>query len=177
MQIHIICNSKTGFTKRYADWIAKEIDAVVLPYSELPHTNIDINDVVIFGSRLHAGKIEYLEKIKRRFINHRHLIVFATGGVPASVTGATEKIWANNFTEEEIKRIPHFYMQGGINYEKMKFIDRTMMKVAAKIMSKSAEKNGTDVDAQRIRQSYDIASREHITPLVDYILSHYRNHS
>ncbi len=170
MKTFIICNSKTGFTKQYADWIAEETGGVVLPYKGFAKTPIGTEDLVIFGSRLHAGRIEYLPKIKPLFKN---LIVFAVGGVPGSVTDAVEKIWAGNFTEEERARIPRFYMQGGICYEKMGFVDRTMMKAVAKLMSRQNDKDASEkAFASNIQNSYDISSREYIEPLVEHVANY-----
>ncbi len=163
MKTFIIHNSKTGFTERYARWIAEETGGTLLPYKSCSDAPIGKDDVVIFGSRLHAGRIEHLDRIKRRFKSR--LVVFAVGGVPGDVTDALEKIWAENFTEDERARIPHFYMQGGINYERMGFIDRTMMKTAAKVMSRRQDKGF----ASMIQSSYDISSKEFIKPLVDYV--------
>ncbi len=163
MKTFIVYNSKTGFTERYAQWIAEETGGTLLSYKKCSDAPIAPDDLVIFGSRLHAGKIEHFDKIKRRFTSR--LAVFAVGGVPGDVADALEKIWAGNFTEEERARIPHFYMQGGINYEKMGYIDRTMMKTAAKFMSRQQDKGF----ASMIQNSYDISSREYIRPLVDYV--------
>ncbi len=96
MKTYIICNSKTGFTRRYADWIAEETGGTVLPYADFTKATIGPDDLVIFGSRLHAGRIEHLEAIKRRFKNR--LIVFAVGGAPADIAGAAEKLWAENLS-------------------------------------------------------------------------------
>ncbi len=174
MKIHIICNSKTGFTKQYADWISEEIGGSVQQYKGFSEAVINADDLVIFGSRLHAGKIEYLSKVKARLQNHRNFIVYTVGGVPGNVTEAVDKIWAGNFTEEELARIPRFYMQGGINYEKMGFLDRTMMKTAAKVMNRQNDMNAADkAFAKSIQNSYDISSREYIRPLVDYVRETY----
>ncbi len=163
MKVFIIFNSKTGFTERYAKWIAEETGGELLPYRNGFDAPTGPDDLVIFGSRLHAGSIEHFDKIKRRFKGR--LVVFAVGGVPGDVTGALEKIWAGNLTEEERARIPHFYMQGGISYERMGFIDRTMMKTAAKVMGRQKDKGF----ASMIQNSYDISSKEYIKPLVDCV--------
>ncbi|HCC37472.1 MAG TPA: hypothetical protein DEQ14_07565 [Treponema sp.] len=170
MKIYIICNSKTGFTRRYADWIAEETGAVVIPYKKYDKTVINTEDAVIFGSHLHAGRIEYLDKIKARFKSHKKFAVFAAGGTPGASAESIEKVWNTNFTTEELVLIPHFYMQGGINYEKMGFLDRMLMKTVAKMMSKQRHLSAADAGfAEAIQNSYDISSREYIRPLVDYI--------
>ncbi len=170
MNVYIICNSKTGFTRRYADWIAEETGGTVMSYEKLGKTGIDAEDIVIFGSRLHAGRIEYLDKIKARLKSHRRFIVFATGGAPNAAAEVHEKIRNMNFTEQERVTIPYFYMQGGLNYERMGMLDRILMKTAAKVMSNKKTLGPEDAGfAKAIRSSYDIASREYIRPLVEYL--------
>jgi menaquinone-dependent protoporphyrinogen IX oxidase len=175
MKVIIICNSKTGFTRQYSDWIAEDVEGAMIPYKEFfgkPDRikNIEADDIVLFGSRLHAGRIEYLDKVKTHFARHPHFIVFAVGATPVKSPEAIEKLWADNLTEDEKNRIPHFYMQGGLNYEKMSIIDRTLMKTVAKIMAKKANQpeEGTDV-ADNIAESFDASSREYIKPLTDFI--------
>ena len=64
------------------------------------------------------------------------MIVFATGGMPNSAVDTLEEMWRNNLTADEMKEIPHFYMQAGICYEKLGPIDKAMMKMAASMMAK-----------------------------------------
>lgn len=172
MKIYLIYNSKTGFTKKYAEWIAEEIVCNVVPFADMSKIAINADDVIIYGSRIHAGKIEYLDKVKTYFSHHtrQNLIVFATGGTVASAESAIDRIWAENFTQTEIKSIPHFYMQSGIDYQKMGFADRTIMKIVAKLMrrkkDKSEEEKGFE---QAIQNSYDHSSKDYIMPLVNFI--------
>ncbi len=170
MKTYIICNGKTGFTQQYADWIAEETGGTVLPYKGFTKTAIDINDIVIYGSRVHIGKIEHLDKVKGAFQNHRNFAVFATGGMPAAAGEAVEKFWAENLTREELGKIPHFYMPGGINYEKMGAVERTLMKTFAKMMAGQKDKSDADAAfAARLQSSYDISSKEYIGPLVEAV--------
>jgi len=160
MKIIIVYNSKTGFTKRYAEWIAEEMNCDILPYKEFTEATANGFDIIIFGSRLFVGKVEYLDKIKSYISKHpeQKLIVFATGATPAAEEETINKIWTDNFSETEIKTIPHYYMQGGLDYGKMGFADGTMMKVAAKLSKDPA-----------LKKSYDIASRKFIAPLLNHL--------
>ena len=134
MKITVYYNSKTGFTEKYADWIAEELKCSIFSYKDFSKNILCENSLVIFGSRIHAGKIEYLNKVKTCFTDKRNLIVFVTGATPALETTVIEKMWEANFTNEEIKIIPHFYMQSGLNYEKMGLVDRNIMKIVAKLI-------------------------------------------
>ena len=174
MEIIIYYNSKTGFTKKYADWIAEELKCSILPYRDFIKNAPNKNSIVIFGSRLHAGKIEYLNKVKSCFADKQNLIVFVTGATPAAETTVIEKMWEANFTNDEIKIIPHFYLQSGLNYAKLGFIDRNIMKIVSKLVDGKKNKNETENGfSQAIKTSHDISSREYITPLLKYIRNKY----
>ena len=172
MRTIIIYNSKSGFTKRYAYWISEEIDCTIQPYRDFSKSIIDSNDIIIFGSRVHAGKIEYLNRFKSYFNDQsiKKLIVFVTGATPIAAEDAIKKIWANNFSEIEVKSVPHFYMQSGLNYEEMGFVDRTIMKTVSKLMSGKKDKNDEEAGfEQAIGNSHDISSKKYIAPLVNFI--------
>ena len=174
MEINIYYNSKTGFTKKYASWIADELKCSIFPYKDFRKSVISESSIVIFGSRIYAGKIEYLNKVKACFSNKRNIIIFVTGATPLSETAAIEKIWATNFTDNEKKDIPHFYMQSGLDYAKMGFIDLIMMKILAKFIGRKKNKNETEKGIeQAIKKSYDVSSKEHITPLLKYVRDKY----
>ena len=171
MKICVVANSKTGFTKRYADWIAEELSCAVIPYTDFTKSMADENGLVIFGSRLHAGRIEYLNKVKPLFENSfSKLIVFAVGAAPVSATSAINKFWADNFTAAELSAIPRFYMQGGLSYEKMNLLDKIMMKAAALIMGRKNISDETEEGfTEDISKSFDSSSREYIRPLVSFV--------
>ena len=172
MKIIVIYNSKTGFTKRYVDWIAEEIECEIHPYKNFDKINIKPENIIIFCSRIHAGKVEYLDKIKSQFYNPttKNLIVVATGATPVAAEDVINKIWTNNFTETELESLPHFYMQSGLDYNKMSFIDRTTMKMAARIMNKKKNKDDNEAGfEQAIQSSYDISSKEYVKPLINFI--------
>jgi len=168
MKIVLFYNSKTGFTKKYADSIAQELDCDVKPYKDFEKTPINADDIVIFGSRILAGRIEYLDKVKARVKSN--LVVFAVGAAPADAESTINKLWADNFTESEINTIPHFYMQGGLDYDKMSFVSRSVMKTIAKLLSKKKDKTEEEADfEQAISASCNNSSKEYVMPLVDFV--------
>lgn len=172
MRIIVIYKSKTGFTKRYAEWIAEELKCDILDYKNLSRSSIAEYDFVIYGSRVHAGKIDGIKKIKALFSDNEmsKLIIFATGATPLEVEDVINTIWKSNFSNEELKIISHFYMQGGLNYEKMGILDRMIMKILAKILSRKKDKSSDEAGfEQAIGSSYDISSREYIAPLIQFV--------
>ncbi len=43
------------------------------------------------------------------------LVVFATGATPLAAEDTVNTIWKANISKEELMKIPHFYMQSGLN--------------------------------------------------------------
>ncbi|KAB3533450.1 hypothetical protein F8154_10635 [Alkaliphilus pronyensis] len=172
MKTIVIYKSKTGFTKMYAEWIGEELNCDISSYENFPLSTIAEYDCVIYGSRVHAGKVDGIKEIKELFVGciTTKLVVFATGGTPLEAKDVINKIWQRVFSEKELKTIPHFYMQSGLNYKKMSFGDRTIMKTLAKILGRKKIKNSAETGCEKaIANSYDISSRKYIVPLVEFV--------
>lgn len=170
MKILITYKSKTGFTKDYAEMISKKIDCTVKDFNNTSSEDMSDYDVVVFGSRLHAGRVDGFEKAKEMFTksNAKKLFVFVTGATPLEAKEAIDEVWNKNLTAEEMSNIPHFYMPSGLRYEKMNLTDKAMMKLAAVMMKNKKEKSDFEQGfEQAISSSYDISSEEYIFPLVE----------
>lgn len=165
----ILYNSKTGFTQRYAQLMAQELDCPACPLKDAP-ADLSQYGVVMFGSRLHAGVLDGWKKAQKRLTQRgaKKLVVFATGAMPNEAEDAVQRMWEQNLTARERQDIPHFYLQAGLCYEKMGGVDRAMMKFAAWAMTRKKAKTEEDQAFQNaIRQSYDISDPKYIKPVVD----------
>ena len=171
MKTIIIYKSHTGFTERYARWIGEALSCDTSSFKEFKTANLKNYDLVIYGGRVHAGKIDGLKKMKQLLaaVGSPKLVIFATGATPKEEEDIINGMWKGNLSEEELATIPHFYMPSGLNYEKMGFLDRSIMKMLSKMLSKKKDK--TEVEAgsmQAISSSHDISSKDYITPLIEY---------
>lgn len=176
MKALIIYKSKTGFTQKYAEWIQEATKFDIISYENILEATLLTYELIIFGSRIHAGKVDGLKKIKEMLLDNERpqLVVFATGGTPIEAEEVIESIWKASFTAEELSTIPHFYMPAGLNYQKMGMGDKLIMKTLAKILKNTNNKNPVEAGCeQAIGQSYDIAAQEYISPLLKYLEIHH----
>ncbi len=172
MKIVLVCKSCSGFTERYARWICQEAGCTLLPWKDASASALSGCDVLVFGSRLHAGSVDGLKKARRLFEKSGagEFIVFATGAMPNTATDTIEEIWRRNLTAEELRAVPHFYMQAGICYERLGPVDRAMMKLAASVIAKQGAKDPMEAQMlQAVKGSYDICDRQYIAPLVEHL--------
>lgn len=116
----ILYNSKTGFTKQYAELLALELGCTALPLSRAP-ADLSGYDAVVFGSRLHAGMLDGWKKARKLLAKRgaKKLAVFATGAMPNGAEEQLRQVWGQNLTPGEREAVPHFYLQAGLCYEKM----------------------------------------------------------
>jgi len=171
MRCLVIYKSKTGFTEKYAKWIAQELSADIYSHGEINTEIFKDYDVIIYGGSLHTVGIEGIKLLKDN-LNHltdKKLIVFAVGATP--YRGETIKeIKQNNFTGEQLGKISFFYLRGGFNYDKLPFIDKVLMKL---LQLKLKMKKNLTPDEKGMLNAYkkpvDFTRRENIEDIISYI--------
>ena len=171
----LVCyKSVTGFTKKYAEMIAEELDCTLMDFKEVTVETLSQYDTVVFGGRCYAGAIDGLKKVKELIAkcNVKNFVVFAVGATPNIAEETIQETWRRNLTPDELHSISHFYMQGGLSYEKMPLHEKLMMKAFAAVMKSKIKKDKTEKDQEFIRMissSYDISEKEYIEPLVSFL--------
>lgn len=171
MKTIVIYTSQTGFTKRYAQWIAEATGADCLALSAAKKKNLDAYEALVFGGWACAGGISKLGWFKGNLDRwpDKKLITFCVGASPMD-SPEVEPALRRNFTDSERERISVFYCPGGLNYEKMPAPSRLMMKIFVRTLK--AKKDKTEMDQEMIKMlsdSYDISDRKYIEPILEAI--------
>lgn len=171
MKTAVIYNSQTGFTKRYAQWIAKAAGADLFEISGAKKKDLDPYGTIVFGSWACAGSLNKLNWFKSNMDRwaDKRLIVFCVGGSPIDspdVKTALERM----FTGSAAKRVRVFYCPGGFDYEKMSVPSKLMMKMFIKTLR--AKKDKTEAEEEMIEMisgSYDLSDKKYIGPILEYL--------
>ena len=169
MKTIVIYNSQTGFTKRYAEWIAEATGADCLELSIAKKKDLTAYEAIIYGGWAHAGSISKIGWFKGNIDKwaDKKLIVFCVGGGPID-NPEIETALKQNFNESEQKRVNTFYCPGGFNYEKMSIPSKLMMKMFVKTLK--AKKDKTEEEQAMIKMitsSYDISDKKYIEPILE----------
>lgn len=168
-KILVVYKSVTGFTKEYAEMIAREVNGTLMNLKQVTAETMSGFDAVIFGGRIHAGTVDGLKAAKEFFQGSQasRFLVYATGAMPQDAKEKIEEMWLNNFSAAELAEIPRFYLPGGLRYDKMPLLDKMMMKAFGAMMKKKKNKTKEEEQfAKAITGSYDISSKEYIRPLL-----------
>lgn len=123
MKILVTYQSKTGFTKKYAEWISEELKCDLKELKKVK--DVKDYDLIIHGGWIMGGVIKGLNKIKK--LSPDKLIVFGVGLTPKKDLDTSKMIKDN-----KLENIPFFYYEGGTNPKKMGFVGRTIVKLVTK---------------------------------------------
>lgn len=169
MKTVVIYNSQTGFTKRYAEWIAEATGADCFALAEAKKKSMDDYDAIVFGGWACAGGISKLSWFKSNIDkwNGKKLIAFCVGGSPIENPEIDEAL-KKNFTDVERERVSVFYCPGGFNYDKMSAPSKLMMKMFIKALKAKKDKTEEDeIMIKMISSSYDISDKKYIEPILE----------
>lgn len=170
MKSIVIYNSKTGFTKRYAEWIGQAAACECVELKQAGKINLMEYDAVVFGGWFMAGKVTRLDWFKKKMpalaSGGKKLLVYAVGATPAESPDISVAM-RKNFSDNEWGKVKVFYCPGGLNYDKMNFASKLVMKMLSKALS--SKKDATEAEkeqAKMVLSSYDLSDKKYIEPLL-----------
>ena len=146
MKTIVIYKSKTGFTKKYAKWIAEDLTADIFEVSKVTINKLIEYDTIIYGGSLYAVGINGVKLITQNInkLKDKKVVVFATGASP-SRDDVVNEVRNKNFTKEQKEHIKFFYLRGGFNYSKLNPFDKILMLLLKwKIKNKKKEELTND---------------------------------
>lgn len=171
MEAIVVYRSKTGFVKKYAEWIAQELSIKAVPGEKIDVGDLKDYDTVIFGGGLYAGGINGIKLVKRTLevYDDKRIILFSTGASPGRGE-EIEEVWNKAFTNDERKKIRLFYLRGGFDYDKLGMKDKMLMKLLKKKLESKKERTE---DEQGMLDAYDdpvdFTNRDNIKELIELV--------
>lgn len=156
----IVYESKTGFTKRYADMLAAKTRLKVFRVIELAKVNQD--EEIIFLGWMKIGKIQGLDKLRK--YNVKAICGSGTGRIAEP---NPEEVIARN----KITGMPFFYVRGGcFPLKELKGIDRIMLTLFVKMLKRRKNKDERQEEAiSIIENGFDGVNEENLEPVVEWL--------
>lgn len=169
MKAIVVYASQTGFTKRYAEWIAEELECEAVPVERAGEVDPGAFDVVVFGGWLHAGGLVGRKWLDRARAEHpqARFVAFAVGATPPEWSDMVDEAMAHEFPSPEFDDVERFYLRGGFAYERLSLPNKLGMKLFFKMQEKAA---ATDPRAAEMlagmRGGFDGTDRATLAPLL-----------
>ena len=158
----VVYQSGTGFTAKYAGWIAEELGCEAKEYKKMKADELKDYDMVIYGGWIMANMVFGYDKVKA--LKLKNVVVFGVGmSVPSD--DLTAKIAAQN----EISQESLFYFEGGYNPKKVGFVKQMMMNMIKKSIEQKVDKTKEDIHMLETFKGADCTNREAIKPLIELV--------
>lgn len=137
----IVYESKTGFTKQYAELLSGILHIPAIP--TIDNSMIfGERDAVIFMGWVCAGKINGIRMAK---LKYNPMIIVGVGMTPMSDKYAFYLAQQNNID------VPFYYLQGGLQREKLKGFYKIMFSMVARPILRKAEKGKSQLTEHESR--------------------------
>ncbi|MBR5180336.1 MAG: flavodoxin [Lachnospiraceae bacterium] len=172
MKTIIIYTSKTGFTKRYSEWLAEKMNADLIDLKDAQKKGdrfFDDYEAIVYAGWCMAGSVVKVKWFldKASTWKGKRLAIMVVGGSPNDNPDVEETL-NKILNDEQREYITAFYCQGGINYDKMKGPSKLAMKMFASALKKRKDEKSRQV-GEYISSSYDISDVKYIEPVVAYL--------
>jgi len=156
----IVYESRTGFTKRYADMLAEKTGLKAYRTNELPETAK--GEEIIFLGWMRAGIIQGLDMLR----TYNVIAVCASGIGHAPEPSAEEVISMN-----KIQGMPFFYLRGGcLPLKEQKGLYRIMLSFFVKMLKSGKVKTeNPEESASIIENGFDGVREENLEPLLQWL--------
>lgn len=130
----IVYRSNTGFTKQYAEMLAKAEKLKVYPLAEA-QGRVGPGEKVFFMGPLMAGHISGIDQAVKKFT--------VTGACGVGMSPATRQVLDTLAKANYVPDAPVFYLQGGWAPKKVSWLKRRMVGMATKSMRESLRDKGS----------------------------------
>ena len=172
----IVYESKYGSTKKYAEWLSEELFCDLVEKKKTNIDNLLSYDTIIYGGGLYAGGVSGISLITSNFdkISNKKLILFTCGLADTTDKENIDHIKQslNKILSPEMQdKIKVFNLRGGINYKKLNFIHKTMMKMMYKMLCKKNPETLKQDDKDLIATYggvVDFTNKSTLTPIIEY---------
>lgn len=154
----IVYKSKTGHTKQYAKMISEKSNIPCYTLKEAK-TKLRKNDEIIYLGWVCATKIIGL---KKAFKKYKINCCGAIGAYPKTNENIQNLKKSNNI------KIPLFYMQGGIDYNKLNKLYKKLLQTIGKAIQ-SSDNNADKEIVEMFEKGKSFVSKENVKEIISYI--------
>lgn len=154
----IVYNSSTGHTSRYAKMLSEKLD---IPCYTIKDANGKLNskDEIIYLSWVCANMITRINKIKNKYNVRCYGVV---GLYPKSEENTNNLIKTNNIDK------PLFYLQGGLDYNKLNWLKTKILHMVGKHLEKENNNQSTQL-AKIFENGADFVTEENLKEIIEFL--------
>lgn len=173
MNTIVIYKTKYGATKKYADWIAEELNCEAVDAKKITVDDIMKYDTIIYGGGLYAEIINGVHVLTKNMdkLKDKRIAVYTTGITPIDCRDYYDKmVIEKNFKEGVPENVRVFNYLGKMVVDELSLVHKTALKTLKKIMS--GKENPTEMEKLLVElcdADGDFCDKEAIGELIEYV--------
>ena len=173
----VLYHSKYGSTKKYAQWVADTLSCDLFDAKAIKPEQLQNYDVIIYGGGVYSSGVSGIDLIIKSFetIKSKHIIVFSCGisdPTDDANTAPIKQSLNERLTQEMQESIKLFHVRGAIDYNKLSFLHKPLMKMLNIMLAKKDPATLSDQDKYMLSsygKASDFTDKTMISPLVNYV--------
>lgn len=155
----IVYESKTGFTKRYAEMLAKKLRVSIYSTSDIDL--LKPGSTIVYLGWVREGKVVGIKKVLNKY---KIKAICAVGAGKSAEPNEQEFISKNKIDGKKF-----FYLQGGYNPSKVKGFNKFIMYIFIRILkAKNTDSNLTET-IENLEKGFDVVKEENLNPIFTYL--------
>ena len=149
----IIYGSHYGTTKQYAEELSKRTNIEAISFENVKEIN-DYNNIIYLGGLYAGGVLGMSKTIKKINTISNKKIIIVTVGLSDPIDEVNKKNIRDNIKrqipKEFFEKTKIFHLRGGIDYSRLNFVHKTMMKLLYNAVKNLPEEKQTAEDRAMI---------------------------
>ncbi len=172
--IAVIFKSTYGHTKKYAEWIAKELNADLFDQLRVKPQTLEKYNIIVYGGGVYASGINGAKLLcdNAKLFLKKKLVVFAVGLSDDLSQEEQAKLLTHNFSIPMQNNMKFFCLRGGIDYKKLSLVHKMMMSKQKTMLEQKQDKTKQDeLFLKTYGINIDFTEKKNIQPVIDYVNS------
>ncbi len=171
MKVIVIYKTKYGATKKYAEWIANELNCEAREAKNIKIEDLIEYDTIIYGGGLYAEVINGVSLITKNLDKLNNVVIYCTGITPIDCRDYYDKlVIEKNFKPHMLEKIKFYNFPGKMIIDELSFVHKSALKTLKKIMQ--GKENPTEMEKLLVKlcdESGDFCDKKCIKDLVEYV--------
>lgn len=176
MSTAVVYCSQTGFTERYARWLAESLETRAVPFDERASSSVAAAETLVFLSWFHAGGLKgarWLRDLMDERPERRYVVV-GVGAYPMPSDewprSETDAAFDQAFPQDRYPRLARFYCQGGFDFDRLCALDKLAMRAFFRMQAGAARTDPRVAFAlDAMREGFDGTRREYLQPVLEHL--------
>lgn len=154
----IIYCSNAGHAKKYAEFLATKLNTEILSIDEI--SKVDKKEEIIFVSWVFASHINKLKKVK----DYNVKVLVAVGMNKPTNKNTKDLLVINGIEKEE----NFFYLQGGVDYNKLRGFKKMLLKMVGNKVIKDNRKEDKEI-IEVFKNGGNFVKKENLDEIIKYL--------